>query len=173
MKRNKLTKVVLSAMFAAMIYAATAIIQIPISVTGGYVNLGDCIIILCSFLLSPPYAAAAGGLGSALADILSGYTHYALGTFVIKFLMAFVCSATFHSVKIKAKFLNLISAIVPEIIMIIGYFIYESLCLGYGLSALAAIPGNLIQGVVAIICSILIYRVLKKSPQIKKISETR
>ena len=66
---NKTTrKLVFSGLFAALCCVMTMVIQIP-SPTG-YVNLGDCMILLGALALGPVYGALAGGIGSALADIL-------------------------------------------------------------------------------------------------------
>ena len=83
MDQKKLKSLILSAMMAALVCAATMAIQIP-SPTNGYVNLGDCFVLLCGFILNPWSAFAAAGIGSALADLLSGYPHYAVATFLIK-----------------------------------------------------------------------------------------
>ena len=86
-------------MFAALACVATMVIKIP-SPLGGYINLGDCIVLLAGWMLSPIYGLLAAGLGSALADILSGYVAYAPMTFVIKALMAV---ATFYIFIISDK----------------------------------------------------------------------
>ena len=44
--------------------------------------------LISAWMLGPLYGGAAAGIGSALADLLSGYAHYVPGTFAIKFLMA-------------------------------------------------------------------------------------
>ena len=65
MKSQKLSlkKIVLAAMFAALACVATMIINIPIPATNGYINLGDCIVILAGWMLGGVYGAAAGGIG--------------------------------------------------------------------------------------------------------------
>ena len=83
MKDQKVKKLVLSALMAALVYVATSIIQIP-SPMSGYVNLGDCFELLTGWLLGPWYGGAAAGIGSMLVDLLGGYAHYAPGTLVIK-----------------------------------------------------------------------------------------
>ena len=80
MKHEKLQKMVLAALFAALTYVATNIIHIPTPATNGYINLGDCMVLLGAFLLGPVWGAAAGGIGSMLADVLLGYFSYAPGT---------------------------------------------------------------------------------------------
>ena len=62
MENQKVRKLVLSALMAALVYVATSIIQIP-SPVNGYVNLGDCFVLLSGWLLGPWYGAAAAGIG--------------------------------------------------------------------------------------------------------------
>lgn len=64
---------VLTAALAAMACAATMVVRIP-TPTGGYVNLGDAVVLLGAYLLGPGWGAAAAGIGSALADLLGGAT---------------------------------------------------------------------------------------------------
>ena len=73
----------LTGLFAALGCAGTMVIQVP-SPTGGYMNLGDAVVILGAWLLGPAYGAAAGGVGPAMADLLSGYAVYVPATLVIK-----------------------------------------------------------------------------------------
>lgn len=74
---------VLAALFTALTTVATMVIQIP-SPMSGYVNLGDCMVLLSAWVLGPFVGAAAGGIGSMLADIITGYAYYAPGTLIIK-----------------------------------------------------------------------------------------
>ena len=82
-------KLAVSALFAAFACATTMIIKIP-SPLNGYINLGDCIVLLCAAYLPVGYGFLAAGIGSALADIFSGYIVYAPATFLIKGAMAIV-----------------------------------------------------------------------------------
>ena len=69
---------VMASLLAALCCVATMVIRIP-SPTGGYMNLGDTVVILSAYLLGPAWGSAASGLGSALADLFSGYTAYVPG----------------------------------------------------------------------------------------------
>lgn len=51
----------------ALVCITTMVIQIPIPMTEGYVNIGDSIIFVASILFGPIPGMIAGGLGSALA----------------------------------------------------------------------------------------------------------
>ena len=133
---------------AALVYVATSIIQIP-SPVNGYVNLGDCFVLLSGWLLGPWYGAAAAGIGSMLVDLLSGYGHYVPGTLIIKGLDALVAALIFRALG-RGKTAMLVSGIVGETIMVLGYFAYASMILGKGLAAAASIPGNIVQGIAGI-----------------------
>ena len=168
MKHQKLYHLVLAALFAALTYVATNIIHVPIPATDGYINLGDCVVLLGAFLLGPVYGAAAGGIGSALADILYGYAVFAPGTFVIKALIAVIAAAILKALGSKTKAAPIVASIAGEAWMVLGYFLYESIFLGYGLAAAGSIGGNAIQAVAGVILAAALYAVLSKVPQIKK-----
>ena len=90
-------KLVYAALFAALTCVMTMIVKIPVPATGGYVNLGDCVVLLAGWVLGPMDGGAAAGLGSMLADLVSGYPLYAPGTFVIKACMAVCAWAVFRA----------------------------------------------------------------------------
>ena len=92
MRDMKIRKMVLAALMAALTYVATMVVQIP-SPMQGYVNLGDCCVLLSGWILGPWWGGAAAGIGSMLTDLLNGYAHYAPGTLVIKALDAIVAAA--------------------------------------------------------------------------------
>ena len=160
MNDQKVRKLVLSALMAALVYVATSIIQIP-SPMSGYVNLGDCFVLLSGWLLGPWYGAAAAGIGSMLVDLLGSYAHYAPGTLIIKGLDALVAALIFRAMG-RSKAGLVVSGIVGEIIMVLGYFAYASLILGKGLAAAASIPGNIVQGVAGIVIGLVLAAALRK-----------
>lgn len=167
MKHDELFKLVLASVFAALCCVATMVIHIPIPATNGYINLGDCVVLLGAFMLGPVYGMAAGGLGSMLADILLGYAAYAPGTLVIKGLMALGAALVFRALR-RSRFSALLGALTGELIMVVGYFAFESLFLGYGLAAAASVPANAIQGLGGMAAGIVVYRALYAIPYIKK-----
>lgn len=163
MNDAKFRRLVLAALFAALCTVMTMVIQVP-SPMQGYVNLGDCAVLLSAWVLGPWYGGAAAGLGSMLADLLS-YPHYAPGTLVIKFTMAVAAAYLFEAMRKRIGKLaaQLVSGVAAEIIMVLGYFGYASLLLGKGLAAAASIPGNLVQGAFGIAAGIAVYAVLERS----------
>jgi uncharacterized membrane protein len=71
--------------FTVLVYVATVVLQIYQPVTGGYFNLGESMIYLAAMVSNPIVAALAGGVGSSLADLSTGYAIFAPATFIIKF----------------------------------------------------------------------------------------
>ena len=121
---SKTVRAVIAAMLAAMACIATMVITVP-TAGGGYVNIGDSIVILSGWLLGGVYGALAAGIGSALADVLSGYAFYAPATFVIKALMAVVVGLNTKMFKNMANRIVpvVISSALAELVMLTGYFI--------------------------------------------------
>ncbi|MBE6606782.1 MAG: ECF transporter S component [Ruminococcaceae bacterium] len=155
--KRRVNKIIMASLFAAFACLFT-FIYIPLPL--GYANLGDVIVILGAFLLGPLYGVLAAGIGPALADLFMGYAMYIPGTFVIKALVAltFVILYRTFSRKFKANFVVFVlCAMLSECVMVGGYYLYESLLLGYGFAgAAASIYGNCMQGTVcAIIASVL------------------
>lgn len=168
MEKGKVKKLVLAALCAALTATATMVIQIP-SPLGGYVNLGDCMVLLSAWLLGPAAGAAAGGLGSALADILTGYGYYAPGTLLIKAVMALAAGLVFSHTAGKGKLTRrLVGGVLAEVIMVAGYFGYAAVILGHGLGAAAGVPGNLVQGVAALAAALALAQLLQRSGALLK-----
>ena len=160
---GKTKKIVMTALMAALTCVATMIIKIP-SPLNDYVNLGDCIVLVAGWMLSPTYGFLAAGLGSALADIFSGYLTYAPATFVIKGLMALVAFYLFKL--LRTKFGNLpcgiISGLVAELVMVLGYFVFEGFLYGF-LPSAVNIPANGVQGIAGLVLGVLLAKVFEKS----------
>lgn len=166
---NHVHLVTLTGILTALTTVSTIVIQIP-TPTKGYVNLGDTIVNISSWILGGLYGGIAGGIGSALADIITGYAIYAPATFIIKFLMGFVCFKTFNICKNRFNSLTsrIISAIVSEMIMITGYDIFTGLMYNSIHSAIFATPEFLIQGIMGASFSVIIYEsILKRVPALK------
>ena len=173
MKNEKIQKLVLAALFAALATVMTMVIQMP-SPMQGYVNLGDCAVLLAAWILGPVYGGAAAGIGSMMADLLSGYAHYAPGTLIIKFAMAFtaamIMKKSVEGTELKQILpRQILGGIAAEAIMVLGYFFYCSLFLGKGLAAASSIPGNLVQGIIGLITALIVYSILFKSHALKKL----
>lgn len=166
-KRNNSVKTLaLGGMLAALIFVATSFFKLPVSLTQGYIHLGDGFILLGAALLGPT-AIIASALGSALADLLGGYTMYILPTFLIKGAVAAV--AVQFLAKERPLWLTAAGMLLAEGVMVIGYFLIEWLVLGYGLAAAAgAVFPNIVQGLSGVIIGMLLLPVIRRVKGILK-----
>ena len=157
--------IVLSSIMVALVFIATYIIKIPFS-SQGYFNIGDCVVLLCGWILSPSYAFFSAGIGSLLADILSGYVIYAVPTLIIKGFMAVSANYVFRFLKLNNTLSYIISGIVAELIMISGYFIFEIFM--YGLfPALLNIGGSAFQGIVGLLLGVILINIFNRNRLIR------
>ena len=163
MKNNRTRLIVLSALFAALACVATMVIRIP-SPFKGYLNLGDSVVLLSGWMLPPVYGALAAGLGSALADLFSGYVTYAHATFVIKALMALAAHycVKYLSKSMKLGVARLISGIAAIIILAAGYLLFEGILYGFAPSMVNVLP-NALQGAAGLTLGLVLSRLFEKS----------
>ena len=159
---SKTKRIVITALMAAMVCVATMIIKIP-SPMKGYLNIGDCIVLLCGWVLAPGYGFVAAGLGSALADMFSGYLTYAPATFLIKGSMALIAFACFKLMNKRIGRLpsQIIGAVLAEIVMVLGYYVFEGFMYGFIPSAVN-IPANAVQGAAGLILGIILVKVFER-----------
>lgn len=163
MSNNKTQKITTTALFMALTCISTMIIKLPTPGTGGYVHLGDTFVILSGILLGPVYGAIAGGIGSALADLLGGYFVYVPITLIVKALIALGVGIIYH--KLTKNLHNVIlkcvlCGVYATILVAAGYLFFESFM--YGSAALASVPANIGQGISGLIISTILLPVLQK-----------
>ena len=144
---DKVKKLTLSAVFAAIILVVTAYVpHIPIPGTTGYVHLGDTFIYLAACFLPTPYAIAAASIGAGLADTLVGAYLYIIPTILIKALMAAWFCDTGTKI-LSAR--NCFGTIMAAVILVGGYYLAAVLIVGNFVSPIAAtMPWNAIQALV-------------------------
>lgn len=167
MKMKRLQVLVNAALMAAIVCVATLLIQIPIPATGGYVNLGDGFVILCGVLLGPVYGGLAAGIGALLTDLITGYAVYIPATLIIKGAMA--VAAWFLTRRIGRHLPGFLAAgAAGGLIMTGGYFIYESLLLGFGKAAIASLLPNLAQSAAGLLISTALLTAINRSERLKQ-----
>lgn len=169
---KNIKKLVLSAIFAAIICVCTSFTSVPLT-ANGFFNLGDCFIIIAALTLGPLWGGVAAAIGASISDLFLGFVFYAPATFIIKWLMVVVAFLVFRfSLKTKRNsrlFFSFLAAFFAEIVMILGYFCFE--CFVYGFAtAFADIIGNAIQGGCSVIAGTLIFNVLDKTKLTKNFS---
>lgn len=172
-------KQVFTALLCALTCIATMIIKIP-TPGMGYIHPGDALVLLCGFLLGPVPGALAAGIGSMLADLLSGYLSYAPATLVIKAMTAFLAGAMMSLFR-KTKNHHEIPAaavcgIIGEAFMVIGYFVFEIFLLAFtsegsltrsslasgAAAAAAGVAFNVVQGLFGTVTAAVLFPLLRK-----------
>lgn len=167
---SQLKKIVYTGLFTALCCVATMLIQIPTPGTSGYIHLGDAFVLLSGVILGYKYGSLAAGIGSAFADIFSGYAYYAPTTFLVKFLVAF-CAALIYKQLMK-KNVHTTVAMIPcgicgTAIVVTGYFLHAYIT--EGLAAVTSIPSNMIQGLSGLVISAILLPILCSIPDIKSV----
>lgn len=160
--KNQTKNLVMASLLAALTCVATMVIKIP-SPLNGYINLGDCVVLLAGWLLNPMYGFLAAGIGSGLADLFSGYASYAPATFLIKGLMALTAHYLFAMLKKGNKTAGIIiSGFMAEAVMVGGYLLFESFLYGF-VPSLANVLPNCIQGVAGLAIGIVLVNIFEKN----------
>lgn len=171
--KSSLHKLITASLLAALVCVVTMTVKIP-SPLNGYLNLGDCLVLLSGWLLPPVYGFLAAGVGSALADLFSGYVLYAPATFIIKGAMVLIFFFCFKLMRKKlGSFLStIIGGILAEIFMILGYYVFEGFLYGFGPSAVN-IPANGVQGCAGLVLGVILIKAIEKTHIIPNYSSGR
>jgi uncharacterized membrane protein len=131
---------------------------LPFAPTGGFFNLGDAMVVTTALIFGPIVGAVAGGVGSALADVLLLYGSFAPYTLVIKGLEGFLVGYIGNPENNPSKIRLIIAWIVGGITIVGGYWIAEAFIMGLGVPAANAeiiinIPQAIFSGLGILISS--------------------
>lgn len=165
MKKN-LFSLVFASVLAALTCVATMVITIP-SPTGGFMNLGDTIVLLSAYLLGPLWGAAAAGIGSAMADLMAGYALYIPATLMIKAIMALLAALLYRALG-KTPWAVFFCGLLAEAVMVLGYWFYDGLLMGSLAGAAVGLPSNLMQAVFGLAASSALTIALKSSAYVRR-----
>ena len=158
-------EVSLSAVMIAATAALTMLISIPFPLTRGYFNLGDAMVMLAGLLLGARLGGIAGGVGSAIADVLLGFGYFAPMTLLIKGTEGFLAGLIGHNRSFPFRLAGVVAGAVA---MLLGYFAVETPLYGIGAAIAELSTINILQVTAgAVISLILIELVLRAYPAIK------
>ena len=163
----ELRQIVRLALMTALVAAATLALRIPMPATEGYINVGDAVIIAAALLGGGRFGGLAGGVGSALADVYGGYSHWAPFTLAIKGLEGLLVGqgAAWLGVDL-GRMPGLVAATGVAVLgvawMVAGYFLVEWFLYSPG-PALASLPGNAVQAGASLVCGLPLAAALHRS----------
>lgn len=130
-----------TAVMTAIVFVLTRLVQIP-TPARGYIHLGDAGILFSAFAFGPWVGAVAGGLGTGLADITSGYPQWAIFSLLIHGAQGWAVGWT--STRWEGLRGLVLSTVLGAVIVVVGYLIAGIILVGVG-AALAELPLNIIQ----------------------------
>lgn len=185
MKNEKMLKLVMTGVFAALSYVVFTFLQIKITLPGGdatSIHLGNAVCVLGALLIGGTYGGLGGAIGMTIGDLLDPvYVVYAPKTFVLKFCIGLITGVIAHRLghisaeKNNGKVLKwTIAATVGGLLFnvifdpLIGYF-YKLLILGKPAAELTLawnVASTSINAVTSTIVSIAVYMALR--PALKK-----
>ena len=186
MRNEKLLKMVMTALMAALSYVVFTFLQIKITLPGGdatSIHLGNAVCVLGAFLLGGVLGGLGGAIGMTIGDLLDPvYIIYAPKTFILKFCIGLITGIIAHRCgkitktndrkKIfKWTLLASICGLGFNVIFdpLFGYF-YKRVLLGKSAAEVVLtwnIAATSINAVLSVIVSVIVYMalypVLKKS----------
>lgn len=165
MKKMTTRKLCINALLIALVCVATMFLQIPVPATSGYIHLGDSIILIAGIFFGWEYGLIAGGIGSALADLLTGYPHWMFFTLIIKGLMGLLVgkAANFHGDGSSIfSIRNITAVLLAEVWMVLGYLIGGTILKSSFIVAVGSVPSNIVQGIGGIVIYFVVGLALEK-----------
>lgn len=185
MKNEKMQKMVLTGVFAALSYVVFTFLQIKISLPGGdatSIHLGNAVCVLGALLLGGIWGGFGGALGMTIGDLFDPiYIIYAPKTFVLKFCIGLIVGFVAHKLGHISKETDrkkvfkwvLISAVAGLLFNVIfdplvGYF-YKIMIIGKPAAEVTLawnIAATSINAITSTIVSVLVYMALR--PALKK-----
>jgi|GEM_PF-31336 len=118
-----------------------------------------------SWILCCPLGIPAAAVGSMLSDLIGGYMVYVLPTFLIKGLVALVA---WKLCRKDQPLLALLSFLLAEAVMVLGYFLLEWALYGVA-SAAAAIGPNVVQGIAGVLIGMLCLLITPRLERVAKV----
>ncbi|GAB6136627.1 ECF transporter S component [Thermococcus prieurii] len=158
-KFRSVNMIAVAGISTALVAVATKVINVPVPATGGYINFGDTMVMFVAMVFGPIIGAFAGGVGSAIGDVISGYPGWSPITLIIKGIEGLAVG--YIAQKLEGTAGLIVAGTIGGILMVSGYFIFEYYAFGFT-AAYSELPGNLVQAVTGIIVGTGLANAIKK-----------
>ena len=152
-EQKQMLVLVSTALMTSVVLATTLITKIDMPI--GYINLGDLTIMIIASIAPLRVAVIAAGVGSALADLLSGYPLYIFFTLFIK--MGEVIIIHYLLKMIKNPKLLFIPFFTAGLFMVLMYGLAAIIISGNVEYFTVAVLGDLPQGLISASLATLLY----------------
>lgn len=147
-RRKPVLWLTMTALFMAMV-VVLSMSALSIPVPGGHLYFNDVVI----------------DTAAMLSDLIGGYMVYVLPTFLIKGLVALVA---WKLCRKDQPLLALLSFLLAEAVMVLGYFLLEWALYGVA-SAAAAIGPNVVQGIAGVLIGMLCLLITPRLERVAKV----
>ncbi|MFW9908385.1 MAG: ECF transporter S component [Candidatus Thorarchaeota archaeon] len=161
---NTTVYISLLAILTALTTVATIVLIVPFPTTSGYFNLGDVLVMISGLLLGPIGGFVAGGIGSAIADLIVA-PQYAPITLIAKgfegMIVGLLSAKTLKATRISIW--DVTGVILASCAMLLGYLLGEMFILEYsfGVALAELVTINSIQVIVGSLITLSIGPVLR------------
>ena len=161
-KNRTALRISLIAIMTAIVAVFTLVVRIP-SPIGGYISLCDAAVSFVAYVFGPVSGLIAGGLGAAFADLIGGYPQWAVISFIVHgleaFLMGLIVKKGSSSIPMR-----ILAAFIAVVIVSGGYLLLTTL---FGLTvfseAVLEVPANIAQSAVGAVIGLLLYSGVRKA----------
>ena len=180
MRDNKITKLTLAGMFAALAFCCFSYLRIEVPMglgLTGKIYIGHAFIILSALVVGAKYGALSGAIGLTLADVLAGYTTSAPPTFAAKFILGWSVAFLAHSVMHlrdaapDKKDRIVVAAVGGSVVNVVTEplirFSFKYFVLGYArqvayVSALNCAVSMALSAIPSVLVAVVLYKVLQR-----------
>lgn len=185
MRNEKVTKLVVTGLFAALSYVVFTFLQIKIPLPSGDAtsfHLGNAVCVIGALILGGVWGGIGGSIGMTIGDLLDPiYIVYAPKTFILKFFIGFITGIVAHKIGKISKsndtkyvlrwtIIAAASGLLFNVIFdpLVGYF-YKRIILGKPAADVTLawnITATSVNAVLSLIASVAIYMALR--PALRK-----
>ncbi|HEX2034154.1 MAG TPA: ECF transporter S component [Chloroflexota bacterium] len=158
-----------TAIMTAVVTVFTAAIQVRNPASGGYFNLSDVAIIFASVTFGPWIGLVAGGLGTAIADLILGYAQFAPLSFIAHGGEGLIAGL----IAVRRPSWLVVAWIAGVAWMMAAYFVGEVLMFGAAQATADLLGTNWIQALAGVLGLPLYYAVRAAYPPITRLREGR
>ena len=186
MKNDKVYRIVLVGLFAALSYVVFTFLQIKIPLPGGdatSIHLGNAVCVIGALILGGMYGGLGGAIGMTIGDLFDPvYVVYAPKTFILKLCIGLVTGLIAHKIGhisteednkkvLKTVIFAVVGGLLFNVIFdpLVGY-VYKLLILGKPAAELTLawnILSTSINAVISTIVSVVVYMALR--PALKRL----
>lgn len=180
MKNERLQKLVMTGMFAALSYVVFTFLQIKITLPGGdatSVHLGNAVCVLGALVLGGTWGGLGGAIGMTIGDLFDPvYVVYAPKTFILKFCIGWITGFVAHRIGkinqtndqkhvVRWTVISSICGLLFNVIFdpLVGYF-YKRVILGKAAADVVLawnIASTSINAVLSVIVATVVYLALR------------